>query len=171
MKNVLVVIDMQNDFIDGSLGTKEACKTVDPVIRLVEASDDTVFATLDTHGLDYFSTLEGKKLPVEHCIKDTEGWKIKSEILDALNKKNCTYIEKPTFGSFDLVEKVAALNPDKITLCGLCTDICVISNALLLRAKMPNVTIEVIRDACAGTTVENHEVALTAMKSCQIDIL
>ena len=171
MKNVLVVVDMQNDFIDGSLGTKEACKTVDSVIRLVEASDDTVFATLDTHGLDYFSTLEGKKLPVEHCIKDTEGWKIKTEILDVLNKKNCTYIEKPTFGSFDLVEKVAALNPDKITLCGLCTDICVISNALLLRAKMPNVTIEVIRDACAGTTVENHEAALTAMKSCQIDVL
>ena len=80
MKNVLVVIDMQNDFIDGSLGTKEACKTVDPVIRLIETRNDTVFATLDTHGLDYFSTLEGKKLPVEHCIKDTEGWKIKSEI-------------------------------------------------------------------------------------------
>ena len=102
MKNVLVVIDMQNDFIHGSLGTKEACKTVDPVIRLIETSDDTVFATLDTHGLDYLSTLEGKKLPVEHCIKDTEGWKIKTEILDALNKKNCTYIEKPTFGSFNL---------------------------------------------------------------------
>ena len=143
MKNVLVVIDMQNDFIDGSLGTKEACKTVDPVIRLIETSNDTVFATLDTHGLDYFSTLEGKKLPVEHCIKDTEGCKIKSENLDA----------------------------DKITLCGLCTDICVISNALLLRAKMPNTTIEVIRDACAGTTIENHEAALTAMKSCQIDVL
>lgn len=171
MKNVLVVIDMQNDFIDGSLGTKEACKTVDSVIRLIETSDDTVFATLDTHGLDYLSTLEGKKLPVEHCIKDTEGWKIKTEILDALNKKNCIYIEKSTFGSFDLVEKVAALNPDKITLCGLCTDICVISNALLLRAKMPNTAIEVIRDACAGTTVENHEAALTAMKSCQIDVL
>lgn len=171
MKNILVVIDMQNDFIDGSLGTKEAIEIVPTVLELIDSKFDLYYATLDTHGKDYFNTLEGKKLPVEHCIKDTVGWQINTQIKDALDQKNCSYIEKPTFGSITLAEELTSLNPDKITLCGLCTDICVISNALLLRAYNPNTVIEVVSKACAGTTIDNHNAALIAMKSCQIDII
>ncbi len=171
MKNILVVIDMQNDFIDGSLGTEEAKATVSPVLNLISEDYDAYYATLDTHNENYMDTLEGKKLPVKHCIKGTNGYEIQNEIKSALNQKNCHYIEKPTFGSIQLAEEITALKPDKITLCGLCTDICVISNALLLRAYNPNVTIEVVQDACAGVTKENHLAALKTMQSCQIDII
>ncbi len=171
MKNILVVIDMQNDFIDGSLGTEEAKATVSPVLNLISEDYDAYYATLDTHNENYMDTLEGKKLPVKHCIKGTNGYEIQNEIKSALDQKDCHYIEKPTFGSIQLAEEITALKPDKITLCGLCTDICVISNALLLRAYNPNVTIEVVQDACAGVTKENHLAALKTMQSCQIDII
>ncbi len=171
MGNVLVVIDMQNDFIDGSLGTLEAKVAVDHVLELISKDYDDYFATLDTHNENYMDTLEGKKLPVMHCIKDSEGWKINEQIKTALDQKNCHYSEKPTFGSIQLAEMITALKPDKITLCGVCTDICVISNALLLRAYNPNTIIEVVKDACAGVTVENHQAALKTMQSCQIDII
>ncbi len=171
MKNILVVIDMQNDFIDGSLGTKEAIEIIPQVLELIDSKFDLYYATLDTHHHDYMHTLEGKKLPVEHCIKDSVGWKIYTQIKEALDQKNCHYIEKPTFGSVSLAKEITALSPDKITLCGLCTDICVISNALLLRAYNPNTIIEVVSHACAGTTIDNHNAALIAMKSCQIDII
>ena len=171
MKNILVVIDMQNDFIDGSLGTKEAVGIIDNVVDVINKDYSYVFATLDTHGDDYFSTLEGEKLPVKHCIKGSEGWKINAVIQKALESKKVEYVEKPTFGSITLAQKITSLNPDKITICGLCTDICVISNALLLRAYNPNVVIEVIEKACAGVTVESHDAAISSMRSCQIDIL
>ncbi len=171
MKSILVVIDMQNDFIDGSLGTSEAKVAVHHALDLISKDYDEYFATLDTHNENYMDTLEGKKLPVLHCIKDSEGWKINEQIKNALDQKSCHYIEKPTFGSIQLAETITALKPDKITLCGVCTDICVISNALLLRAYNPNTIIEVVKDACAGVTIENHQAALKTMQSCQIDII
>ena len=171
MKSILVVIDMQNDFIDGSLGTSEAKVAVHHVLDLISKDYDEYFATLDTHNENYMDTLEGKKLPVLHCIKDSEGWKINEQIKNALDQKSCHYIEKPTFGSIQLAETITALKPDKITLCGVCTDICVISNALLFRAYNPNTIIEVVKDACAGVTIENHQAALKTMQSCQIDII
>ena len=169
--NVLVVVDMQNDFIDGALGTAEAVKIVDRVTEEIgKDCYDQVIATLDTHEEDYMQTLEGKYLPVPHCINGTEGWKIRKEIMDALEKRNALLIEKPTFGSEVLVEKIKELQPDTITLIGLCTDICVISNALLLRAACRNTEMCVIQDCCAGVTPEKHEAALKVMESCQIQV-
>lgn len=169
--NVLVVVDMQNDFIDGALGTAEAVKIVDRVTEEIgKDCYDQVIATLDTHEEDYMQTLEGKYLPVPHCVNGTEGWKIRKEIMDALEKRNALLIEKPTFGSEVLVEKIKELQPDTITLIGLCTDICVISNALLLRAACRNTEMCVIQDCCAGVTPEKHEAALKVMESCQIQV-
>ena len=167
MNKILIVVDMQNDFVSGSLGTAEARDIITKVRAKLDSFDGDVIFTRDTHNEDYLKTNEGKHLPVEHCIKGSWGW----EIIDELKPYVKKVIDKPTFGSTELVEYLKTKNYDSFELCGLCTDICVISNALLLRAKMPNTTIEVIRDACAGTTIENHEAALTAMKSCQIDVL
>ncbi len=169
--NVLVVVDMQNDFIDGALGTAEAVKIVDRVTEEIRSdSYDQIIATLDTHEKNYMQTLEGKYLPVEHCIKGTEGWQIRREIMDALENRDALLIEKPTFGSETLVERIKEMQPDTITLVGLCTDICVISNALLLRAACRNTEMCVIQDACAGVTPEKHEAALKVMESCQIQV-
>lgn len=170
--NILVVIDMQNDFIDGALGTKEAVEIVDTVAKEISNKKyDKVFATLDTHDENYSSTLEGQKLPVKHCIKGTNGWELNPSIKKALEKRNATIIEKPTFGSLTLAKEIAELQPDSITLCGLCTDICVVSNALLLRANLPNTEINIIEKACAGVTTDQHHAALETMASCQIDII
>ncbi|MBR4164320.1 MAG: cysteine hydrolase [Solobacterium sp.] len=169
--NVLIVVDMQNDFIDGALGTAEAVKIVDRVTEEIgKDCYDQVIATLDTHEENYMQTLEGKYLPVPHCIDGTEGWKIRKEIMDALEKRNALLIKKPTFGSEVLVEKIKELQPDTITLVGLCTDICVISNALLLRAACRNTEMGVVQDCCAGVTPEKHEAALKVMESCQIQV-
>ncbi len=170
--NILVVVDMQNDFIDCALGTPEAVAAVPSVIQEVQSKDyDMIFATMDTHGEDYLDHLEGKYLPVKHCLKGTEGWKIHPEIEAELQKRDAVIVEKGTFGSITLAQKIASLKPEKITLCGVCTDICVVSNALLLRAYLPDTPIQVKSLACAGTTPENHQSSLDTMRSCQIDVL
>ena len=165
----LIVVDMQNDFINGALGTKEAEQIVPYVKSLIENFDGKVLFTRDTHFEDYMKTSEGKKLPVPHCIKGTDGWQIHPE-LDALRTTDA--IDKLTFGSKDLIgilEKEEII--ESITLVGLCTDICVISNALLIKAFFPEIPIIVDSKACAGVTPESHQNALEAMKMCQIEIL
>ncbi|HAE51877.1 MAG: cysteine hydrolase [Ruminococcus sp.] len=168
---ILAVIDMQNDFIDGSLGTKEAENIVPAVAEKIKSfknSGDEIVFTRDTHHENYLSTMEGKKLPVVHCVKNTKGW----EISDKLDTSDCTIIDKPTFGSYDLAEFIAG-NPqiDEVVLVGLCTDICVISNAMLIKAKLPEIKITVDSSCCAGVTPQSHENALSAMKMCHIDII
>ena len=171
MQNILIVVDMQNDFIDGALGTPEAVSIVPIVKDVILAHKGRVIFTKDTHSPDYLLTQEGKNLPVLHCIKGLYGW----EIADSLKEYAKEVIEKPTFGSVALAEQLKKENEtnpiEKITLVGLCTDICVISNALLLKATFPEVEIEVISSACAGVTPESHENALNAMKMCQIKII
>lgn len=171
--DILVVVDMQNDFIDGSLGTKEAQAIVPKVVEKVKAFSGRVLFTRDTHESDYLTTQEGKKLPVEHCIINTEGWKICAP-LEALRKE--TPIDKKTFGSVALAQVLKAQNDydetiESITLVGLCTDICVISNALLLKAHLPETRIIVDAACCAGVTPDSHTQALAAMKMCQIEII
>lgn len=170
MKNLLLVIDMQNDFIDGSLGSKEAEKIVPKVSKEIETAlkNNTAIAfTLDTHTEDYLNTQEGKKLPVKHCIKPEKGWEL-SPLLQDYQKKGKTY-EKPTFGCTALLEDLKPY--DKITLIGLCTDICVIANALLIKSFYPEKQIAVKESCCAGVTPQSHANALEAMKMCQIDII
>ena len=172
MKKILVAVDMQKDFIDGSLGTKEAQQITAAVVRAVrEGGYDKVYATMDTHGPDYLKTEEGRNLPVEHCIRGSEGWQFPEEIREALAEAGAEVVEKPAFGSLVLMEKVREDAPDEIVLCGLCTDICVISNALLLKAACHEAKMKVIADACAGVTPEAHEAALKVMQSCQIEII
>ena len=172
MKKILIVVDMQNDFIDGALGTKEAVAIVPKVEEKIRNFDGEVFFTRDTHETYYLEIQEGKNLPVKHCIRDTEGWQIRKE-LDALRKTEP--IDKETFGSTDLAGELVTLNEDQgigsITLVGLCTDICVISNALLIKASLPEVPICVDATCCAGVTPESHENALKAMEACQIRII
>lgn len=168
---LLAVIDMQNDFIDGALGTDEAVKIVGKVsdkISFMRKNGAEIVFTRDTHGADYLSTSEGKKLPVEHCIKGTHGW----EISDQLDLADAKIIDKPSFGSLELAEYAASLDRlDEIVLIGLCTDICVISNAMLLKARLPETKITVDSECCAGVTPESHQNALEAMKICQIDVI
>ena len=171
-RKILIVVDMQNDFIDGSLGTKEAEAIVSAVIeKIKEYPKQDVYATRDTHPEDYLNTQEGKNLPVEHCIKGTKGWEIKSDIAELILKDHI--FDKPTFGSVQLAEAVKKMNeeePLEIELIGLCTDICVVSNALLLKAFLPEVRISVDSSCCAGVTPEKHEAALETMRSCQIQV-
>ena len=173
MRKLLIVIDMQNDFIDAALGTKEAVSIVEAgeeKIRSYPAAD--VIATMDTHGENYMDTQEGKYLPVPHCIRGTEGWKIRPDIEDLL--KGAKIYEKPTFGSVKMAADLKALSEKEeieLELIGLCTDICVASNALLLKAVMPEVKISVDPVCCAGVTPEKHEAALETMRSCQIQVV
>lgn len=168
---VLCVIDMQKDFIDGALGTKEAVSIVENVknkIDLYRKNGDRVIFTRDTHPENYLETAEGKKLPVPHCIKGSDGW----QISDLLEVKDSLVIDKVTFGSYDLSRAVAETKDlEEIEVVGLCTDICVISNALLLKARLPEVKISVDSSCCAGVTPDSHENALKSMAMCQIDIL
>ncbi len=167
----LIVIDMQNDFITGSLGTKEAQAIVANVAkRIAEARDngESLFFTRDTHSTDYLNTQEGRNLPVEHCIRGTEGWQIESSLATA----NAIVVDKPSFGSIELAEKIAGIPElESVELIGLCTDICVISNAMILKARLPEIPISVRANCCAGVTPQSHENALNAMKMCQIRIL
>ena len=167
---ILCVIDMQNDFIDGALGTKEAEAIVQNVkekIELYRKNGDTVIFTRDTHTEDYMNTQEGRKLPVPHCIKGSNGWEI-SALLDT---EGSVIIDKPTFGSYELSDYIASLTDvEEIELIGLCTDICVISNAMLLKARLTEAPITVDSSCCAGVTPESHLNALSAMKMCQIEI-
>ncbi len=174
MKKVLVVIDMQNDFIDGALGTDEAVKIVGSVAEKIrEYEGQTVFATRDTHEENYLETAEGRHLPVPHCIRGTKGWEIRPEIAGALAQADAQVIDKPTFGSEVLarkLQKMAEQEEISIELAGLCTDICVVSNALLIKAKLPETPLRVDPACCAGVTRESHEAALLTMKMCQVDV-
>ena len=173
MRDILVVIDMQNDFIDGALGTDEAISIVDDVVETIEHYDTgSVFATMDTHTSNYLNTQEGKNLPVKHCIKGEEGWKINSKIAPLIWEENI--FEKPTFGSVDLANHLNAISQSekiRITLIGVCTDICVASNALLFKAFMPEVPIRIIAKCSAGVTPATHESALITLEQCQMEIL
>ena len=165
----LIVVDMQNDFIDGALGSAEALAIVPKVRKLISEFDGTVLFTRDTHFENYLETAEGKKLPVKHCIKDTHGWQIRAE-LDELRKTEP--IDKLTFGSKELIQLLEeSADAESITFAGLCTDICVISNAMLAKAHFRELPISVVADCCAGVTKESHETALSAMRMCQIDII
>ncbi|MEA4972713.1 hypothetical protein SDC9_112353 [bioreactor metagenome] len=172
MEKILVVIDMQNDFIDGSLGTKDAVAIVPNVInKIKEYEPKNIYATRDTHYENYLETSEGRLLPIAHCIEDSYGWQIKDEIMQALPEAKV--IDKITFGSTDLADVLFARNDKsklEIELIGLCTDICVVSNALLLKAKMPETHISVDSSCCAGVTPESHEAALVTMRMCQIEV-
>ncbi len=172
MKKILVVVDMQNDFIDGALGTKEAQAIIQPVIDKIKSyNTSNIYATRDTHTENYMNTNEGKHLPVVHCVKNTKGWEIEDRISKALD--NAVIIDKPTFGSTRLAEILKNENEKEqleIELIGLCTDICVVSNALLLKASMPEINISVDSKCCAGVTPESHKAALVTMKMCQIDV-
>lgn len=173
MRRLLVVVDMQNDFIDGSLGTPEAQAIVGKVAEKIrEYRPCDIFATRDTHGRDYLSTQEGKNLPVEHCIEGTHGWEIRDELAELLT--GACIVDKPTFGSTELAGRLSGIAEKEsisIELVGLCTDICVVSNALLLKAAMPEVPISVDSSCCAGVTPEKHKAALATMASCQIKII
>lgn len=173
MKKLLIVVDMQNDFVDGSLGTAEAVAIIPNVIDKINNWDGDIIATLDTHSDDYLNTNEGKRLPVEHCIENTYGHKINTRVQKALfeSKDSVSYIQKITFGSTALPEIIRGIDFDYIELIGLCTDICVVSNALLLKANYPNTKIVVDATCCAGVTPESHKAALLTMKMCQIDII
>lgn len=174
MKKILVVVDMQNDFVDGALGTKEAVGIVDNVVSKIENFDGKIFATLDTHLNGYLDTLEGKKLPVYHCIRMTNGWLLNKKIMAALSNKDYRLIEKRTFGSTRLVNEIRKIkknNEIEVEFVGLCTDICVVSNVLLLKAYFPEVVMTVDASCCAGVTPESHKSALETMKMCQIDVI
>lgn len=166
MKNTLLVIDMQNDFIDGSLGTPEAVKIVDNVadkIAFYKKNEDNVIFTRDTHGQNYLETPEGKKLPIVHCVKDSIGWQISSK----LDISGAKIIDKPSFGYTGW----SGFNLQNIEIVGLCTDICVVSNALILKAMFPDSEITVDASCCAGVTIETHRDALSTMKMCQINVI
>lgn len=169
-KEILAVIDMQNDFIDGALGTKEAQSIVGKVAEVIKDFDGEVVYTRDTHSDNYPDTQEGRKLPVSHCIKGTKGWEI-CDTLKALQTETTKIIDKPVFGSVELAQYLSKI-PDltSVTLVGLCTDICVISNAMVIRAFLPEVEIRVLAGACAGVTPESHKNALDAMKMCQVTV-
>lgn len=173
MKKILVVVDMQKDFVDGALGSKEAVAIVPAVVKKIEGFDGEIFATFDTHYENYMDTSEGQKLPVPHCIKGTDGWELDADVAAALAKKAYTPVEKRTFGSVelpDLIRKTVGDETFTLEVIGLCTDICVVSNALILKASFPETPIAVDASCCAGVTVAGHEAALETMRSCQIDV-
>lgn len=174
MKKILVVVDMQNDFIDGALGTSEAQAIVSKVEEKIRNFDGEIYYTRDTHQENYLDTMEGRNLPVKHCIEYTDGWKIKPEIMEASAGKKVIVIDKPTFGSMELLERIDEEDKgsiESITLIGLCTDICVINNAMNLKAKFWETPIIVDSACCAGVTPRSHNNALEAMKMCQITII
>ena len=170
----LIVVDMQKDFTYGALRNEEAINVIPNVVKKVNEYDGEVIFTYDTHHENYMETSEGKKLPVVHCVEGTDGWQLVDELEEIRKAKGLRSFNKPTFGSVALAEALKAENDecgiDEIELIGVCTDICVISNAMLLKAYMPEVPIKVDGSCCAGVTVESHENALRAMESCQIDV-
>lgn len=177
---ILIVVDVQNDFIDGSLCNEEAIKKIPNIVKKIEEFDgDMIFVTRDTHEADYLQTNEGKMLPVVHCVKGTEGWMLNKSVSDALIKKDvgeyCTveYINKPTFGSIELAEAVKKLEGKlDIEICGYCTDICVISNAILVKAAVyDRANIKVVEPCCAGVTPQTHFAACKTMQMCQIEVV
>lgn len=181
-KKLLVVVDMQNDFVTGVLGTKEAQAIVEPMAEYIKNFDGDIIFTYDTHDEAYPNTLEGKKLPVPHCIRGSEGWQLVDAISNAARGKNCTRIEKGIFGSSTLAEQLrrgsrfhGSPNSEdeysEIQFCGVCTGICVISNAIIARTFAWNTPIKVIERLCACVTPESHKTAIEAMRMCQVDII
>ncbi|KIR03741.1 Nicotinamidase [Lachnospiraceae bacterium TWA4] len=168
----LIVVDVQNDFVDGALGSKEAVAMYPHLLEKVKNFKGTVVMTKDTHPENYLETQEGKLLPVAHCIKDTKGWEFPKSLEEVKNAKEALVYEKPTFGSTKLANDLKNLydqgQVESVELIGICTDICVISNALLLKATMPELPICVDASCCAGVTPKKHEEALDVMESCQI---
>lgn len=174
MKKLLIVVDMQKDFVNGSLGSEIAEAIVPNVVNKIENFNGDIIATYDTHFENYMETTEGKKLPVPHCIKGTDGWELDSNVQVALDKKGFKTVEKNTFGSVDLPQIIRDnydINNMEIELVGLCTDICVVSNALLLKANFPEIPITVDASCCAGVSVETHNSAIATMRCCQISII
>ena len=174
MRHILIVVDIQKDFVDGALGTPEAVAMVENARKKIEGFDGDIFVTYDTHFENYMETAEGGKLPVPHCIKGTDGWELDSRIADVLKNRPFTKVEKLTFGSTELpglMKNLVGNDNFDITLIGLCTDICVVSNALILKANFPDNEIYVDSACCAGVTVESHNAALSTMRMCQINIL
>lgn len=173
MNKLLLVVDMQKDFIDGSLGTEEAKVILPRVVKKIKAhaakGGDVLF-TKDTHGEDYLNTTEGRHLPVPHCIKGSEGWMMPEELEKLAKEIGAKILEKPNFGSISCGEYIRDKNYDEVEIVGLCTDICVVSNALILKAMAPDLPIFVDADCCAGVTPESHLAALKTMKMCQIQI-
>ena len=166
MKKTLIVVDMQKDFIDGALGTKEAVAIVDNVKKKIaeyQAAGEEIIFTRDTHQTDYLNTNEGKYLPVEHCIEGTDGWKI----AEGLEVPGAVCINKPTFGYLNWAE----YDLQEVEIIGLCTDICVVSNALIIKAVFPEIKVTVDASCCAGVTPESHAAALTTMKMCQVEVI
>ena len=182
MKPYFIVVDMQNDFISGALGTPEAQAIVPQVVNRIQVADKRgyqIIFTMDTHEADYLSTQEGRQLPVEHCLRETTGWMLDHRI-ESVFTPSMQLFEKPAFGSIALADMICediqkSGAPDGkgsiIEMCGVCTDICVVSNALILKARLPEAEIRVYSDLCAGVTVRRHEAALTIMRACQIDII
>ena len=173
MKKILIVVDMQKDFVDGALGSKEAAAIVPAAVQRIQDFEGEIFVTLDTHFASYLDSAEGRKLPVPHCVKDTEGWQLNGAIQAALEGKRFTAVEKHSFGSMELprlIRDAVGKEPCEIELLGLCTDICVVSNALILKAAFPEAVIAVDEACCAGVTPDGHRAALKVMESCQIDI-
>lgn len=176
--NVLVVIDMQHDFVDGSLGSPQAQAIVDNVRQKIASFDGPIIFTRDTHTTDYLASQEGQHLPVVHCVKDTIGWQVMESLITAAEKRNTIHpyfiIDKPNFGSSELVMRLQGMNTvepiESITLVGVCTDVCVVSNAILLKAGLPEVPIHVDAQCCAGVTEESHKAALLTMRQCQIEV-
>lgn len=173
MRKILVIVDVQNDFVDGSLGTQEAVNIIPNLIDKIKNWDGDIIVTKDTHGDNYLETAEGKKLPVEHCIDGTEGHNINKDVFAELlyTGINFSTLAKRTFGSTALPEIIRGIDIESIELVGLCTDICVISNALILKANYPEIPIIVDASCCAGVTPEKHKAALEVMKSCQINVI
>ena len=172
---VLVVVDMQNDFVDGALGTPEAQAIVPRVCEKIKTFDGMVTATFDTHQEDYLTTQEGSNLPVMHCLHGTSGWELNASVRAAITEHGSAHeFHKPTFGSVELAQWLDSLRKDElieeVILIGLCTDICVISNAMLIKAFLPEVRVTVDAACCAGVTPGSHTNALEAMKMCQIQI-
>ncbi len=173
MRCFLVAVDLQNDFVTGVLGTADSPAAAASAERIIADFKGEVVFTRDTHERDYLSTQEGRRLPVSHCVKGSEGWRLCPEVSRFSEGKKI--FDKPAFGSLELADYLISENAkariDCVTLIGVCTDICVISNALIIKAALPECRVAVIRSACAGATREGHERALAAMRACQIDIL
>lgn len=173
MKQFLIVVDLQKDFVDGALGTPEAVSIVPRVVEKIRQFSGEIYVTMDTHGTDYLQTTEGRHLPVPHCIRGTEGWQLNQAVAQALAGKDCHVVEKPTFGSVQLPQLISQAVKGEtfsLELVGLCTDICVVSNALLLKASFPEVPISVDAACCAGVTPQTHQAALDTMACCQIAV-
>ncbi|MGI6004308.1 MAG: cysteine hydrolase family protein [Christensenellales bacterium] len=176
MKDVLIVVDMQRDFVDGALGTEEARRIVPALARRIRGFDGRVILTMDTHDEDYPDTQEGKNLPVPHCVKGSDGWRLDPDIRRAVNarQESVTIFEKPAFASTELALYLKEMNRTEgvasVELAGLCTDVCVISNAILVKAFLPEVPVKVNAVLCAGVTPQRHLAALEAMAACQVMI-